>query len=125
MTWIYNQTSGELSINGLFQAIGYSGTGEGRNNGDMQAFPNVGPIPVGKYTIGPSYDDPHLGPCVMHLDPTPDTNTFGRSEFRIHGNNAQNDASHGCVIFGHDTRQVISDSGDTDFSVITTESENV
>jgi hypothetical protein len=54
----------------------------------------------------------------MHLDPLPGTSTFGRSLFRIHGNNAVNDASHGCVILGPFIRRAIADSDDTDFEVV-------
>lgn len=118
MTWTYNQQTGALSHDDSPISIGYSGTGAGRNNPHFQNVQNVGPIPQGDYSIGDSYDDPHLGPCVMHLDPLPDTNTFGRSLFRIHGNDAQNDASHGCVILGPDVRHAIAASGDNQFSVI-------
>lgn len=97
--------------------VGYSGHGPGRNNPSMEAVQNVGPTPRGDYTIGHSYDDPHLGPIVMHLDPKSGTETFGRSLFRIHGNNAANDASHGCIILNHDLRLEIAHSGITDLKV--------
>lgn len=113
MTWTYRQTNGILMKDGEWEATGYSGTGEGRNNPAMQNVPDVGPIPVGQYVIGDAYDDPQgLGPCVMHLDPYPNTNTFGRSLFRIHGDNSEHDASHGCVILGPATRHLIDASDD-------------
>lgn len=118
MTWAYRQSDGQLTLDGEFKGYGYSGTGEGRNNGDMQAVPNVGPIPKGTYTIGPWYNDEHLGPCVMHLDPTPDTNTFGRIAFRIHGDNKNHDASHGCIALGPSLRWPIAHSEDRELSVI-------
>ena len=111
MSWNYKQSTGELTHNDS-SWTGYSGTGEGRNNPAMQDVPDVGPIPEGTFNIGLAYNDPRLGPCVMHLDPTPDTNTYGRSLFRIHGNNPENDASHGCVIFGPVVRNLISTSDD-------------
>lgn len=117
MTWTYSQSSGELLRSGAFQGTGYSGTGDGRNNPDMQNVPDVGPLPQGDYDIGPAHDHPQLGPCVMNLEPTADTNTFGRSLFRIHGDNARHDASHGCVILGPTIRQAIRDSGDTKLTV--------
>lgn len=118
MTWTYQQSTGKLtSPKGVFSQ-GYSGHKEGRNNPDMQGVPRIGPIPQGTYTIGKAYNDPHLGPCVMHLDPTPDTDTFGRSLFRIHGDNKQNDASEGCVILGPVTRNIISIDSDKTLTVI-------
>jgi hypothetical protein len=113
MTWAYKQSNGLLTNDGVFEGTGYSGTGDGRNNPAMQNIPNVGPIPQGSYTIGPAYDDENgLGPCVMHLDPIQGTETFGRSLFRIHGNNVNNDASHGCVILGPAIRHLIAASDD-------------
>lgn len=117
MAWGYSQHDGELTHDGAFEGTGYSGTGAGRNNGAMQNVANVGPIPVGRYAIGPHYDDPTLGPCVMHLDPELGTNTFGRSLFRIHGDNARHDASHGCLILGPLLRAAIANSGDTELVV--------
>jgi hypothetical protein len=113
MTWSYKQSDGALTLDGILQDEGYSGSGDGRNNPAMQDVVGVGPIPQGQYIIGDAYDDiGGLGPCVMHLDPYPATNTFGRSLFRIHGNNAANDASHGCVILGPATRHLIAASDD-------------
>lgn len=117
--WTYQQSTGKLTdSDGDLTGVGYSGHAEGRNNPEMQGVQKIGPIPVGNYTIGKSYNDPHLGPCVMHLDPTPDTDTLGRSLFRIHGNDAQNDASEGCVILGPAIRKMISASTDKNLKVI-------
>jgi hypothetical protein len=115
--WFYAIPSGRLSYDGTNVATGYSGFGAGRNNLDMVNVPDVGPIPPGVYTIGAPYDDPHLGPHVMHLDAETGTNTYGRSLFRIHGNNVTNDASHGCVILDRFTRQQISSSKDNTLTV--------
>lgn len=116
--WTYDQSSGELRHDGAFEGTGYSGTGIGRNRPDAQRIPNTGPTPQGRFKIGPSYDDPHLGPCVMHLDPEPGTETFGRSLFRIHGDNARHDASHGCLILGPSIRKLIAASGDHELEVL-------
>ena len=49
----YQQFSGKITSDECFSTwLGYSGHGEGKNNPAMQKVPNVGPIPVGKYTIG-------------------------------------------------------------------------
>ena len=116
--WSYDQSSGELRHDGAFEGTGYSGTGEGRNNPAMQAVQMVGPVPQGKYKIGDVYDHPHLGPCVMALEPLPETNTFGRSLFRIHGDNNRHDASHGCIILGPAIRRLISRSADHELEVL-------
>lgn len=118
MTWLYKQSNGELTHDGVYIGTGYSGTSIGRNNPVAQAIANVGPIPQGSYTIGNAYDDHVLGPCVMHLDPFSSTNTFGRSLFRIHGNNAKNDASHGCVIQNHAVRLQVDANEDRDLTVV-------
>ena len=101
--------------------IGYSGNGEGLNNGAMQDDQNVGPIPVGQWRIGPPLDPPdHLGPLAMPLTPANDTQTFGRSAFFIHGDNAamNHTASHGCIILGRTIREAINNSNDRDLTVV-------
>lgn len=119
MTWQYQQSTGELSWDGEFEGTGYSGAGIGRNNPAEQGTPDVGPIPQGQYRIGSAYDDiGKLGPCVMALDPSPGTNTFGRSLFRIHGDNVNHDASHGCIILGPAIRRKIASGADRDLVVI-------
>lgn len=119
MTWVYKQSTGEILNGAIPEGRGYSGTGEGRNNPTMQDVPDVGPIPQGEYSIGDSYDDiGGLGPCVMHLDPLPGTDTFGRSLFRIHGDNSEHDASHGCVVLPPNIRHLIADSDDRILGVV-------
>lgn len=112
----YTQETGQLYIGSTFLGEGYSGTGPGRNNPDMESVANIGPIPKGIYAIiRPAYQHEHLGPIVMNLEPKKLTNTFGRSLFRVHGNNAGNDASHGCIILGPAIRRQIADNVDEHF----------
>lgn len=118
MTWTYSQSTGELQHNGEFVGNGYSGTGFGRNNPAYQETENYGPIPEGLYTIGTAHDDPVLGPCIMALHPNPATDTFKRSGFYLHGNNKNNDASHGCIVLGPLLRHSIASSPDTELEVI-------
>lgn len=117
MTWEYHQGTGTLLRDGKFEGTGYSGTGIGRNNPAQEAMQAIGPIPKGKYKIGMPYSHPHLGPRTMNLDPEPGTDTHGRSLFRIHGDNARNDASHGCVILGPTLRELVARSGDHELLV--------
>ncbi len=118
--WEYHISTGTLllkdSAGAMFIGTGYSGAGktleEGRNNVAMISVHEKGPCPIGSYTIGLPYHHDKLGPITMNLTPTESTNTFGRSAFRIHGDNARNDASHGCIILGPDIRRRIGASGD-------------
>lgn len=119
--YTYKQKTGEILQNGSPIGIGYSGKAEGRNNPDKERMPNVGPLPAGHYKIGKAFDDlrhPGKGPCVMRLYPIKDTDEFGRSGFMIHGNNATNDASDGCIILGPSIRRQIADSDDRELEVI-------
>ena len=84
----------------------------------MQDVPGKGPVPAGTYTIGQPHYSPNTGPYTMDLVPQPGTDTFGRSLFRIHGNNEANDASHGCIILPPDARHAVWESGDHDLLVV-------
>jgi hypothetical protein len=117
MSWTYNQSTGQLTRNGRTVATGYSGTGPGRNNPDLENQRNVGPIPRGRYSIGPAHDTRTHGPHVMVL--TPDGhNARGRDGFLIHGDNTRHDASLGCVVLPRDIRDQISNSGDNQLEVV-------
>jgi hypothetical protein len=118
MTWQYRQKTGELTHDGVFEGIGYSGTGPGRNDPDKQSIPDIGPIPQGRYTIEGAIDMKTLGPCVMGLTPSADDNMYGRSGFFIHGNNIIDDASHGCIILGPVIRRMIASSADRNLVVV-------
>ncbi len=110
MTWTYNSKTGALwTPTGAIAGYGYSGTGMGRDNPDMQDRPMIGPTPRGRYTIGPSYKHSKLGPVVMNLDPI-GHDALGRSLFRIHGDNARHDASNGCIILSRALREMIAKS---------------
>ena len=70
--WRYSQSTGTLTApDGSVAGHGYSGHGPGINNPAMQNVPDVGPIPVGMYTIGPFRSDPEKGPLVCDLIPDP------------------------------------------------------
>lgn len=117
MSWVYSQSTGRLTRNGQTVATGYSGAGSGRNNGQVEAQRNVGPIPRGLYTIGPARDTSTHGPHAMTL--TPDGhNARGRDGFMIHGDNTRHDASTGCVILPRDVREQISNSRDNELEVV-------
>jgi len=119
--WTYTSFNGNLSHDGNFVGFGYSGNTTGLDNPDEENVAMVGPIPRGDWTIGAFFDDiGGKGPVVAHLTANDGTNTFGRSGFMIHGDNASlnHTASEGCIILGRPYRQQISDSGDTDLQVV-------
>lgn len=120
--WRYSQSQGLLYYNDRFVAKGYSGRNtkqfKGRNNPTLENVPQIGPIPKGTYTIGLARLSQRLGPCVLDLEPTPLTNTFGRSLFRIHGNNSIDDASHGCIILQRAIRIQMDNSKDKVLEVV-------
>lgn len=118
--YTYKQSTGQIfGPDGGSIGNGYSGHDEGRNNPKMQNVPMVGPTPVGQYYIDKAFDQiPGKGPCIMHLWPIRNTNVFGRSGFMIHGNNAINDASEGCIILGPDIRKMIANGSDRELEVI-------
>jgi hypothetical protein len=105
--WIYVQRTGEIRLNGSPFALAYAGwddgdgliePGEGRNDPSMQGVRSVGPLPVGRYSIGLPFTHPTAGPMTLRLEPLPGTDTLGRSGFLIHGDNANRSASHGCIV---------------------------
>jgi len=81
----------------------YSGHRAGLNNPALENQHDVGPLPRGRYRMTSLIDSPHTGLATIILDPDPANQMFGRSGFRIHGDNsAQNHtASDGCIIAGH------------------------
>ena len=124
--FIYIQKTGELIRDSRVVAFGYSGGNcgqnpEGKNNPGLQDKHCIGPIPAGEWEIqGPPHDHPHLGKYVLRLMPREHTETFGRSDFYIHGDrvDAPGTASEGCVIFDRITRVHIWESGDRCFYVL-------
>ena len=113
--WTYRITTGHIFRNGLRAGKGYSGYNDCANDPKKVAVKMQGPIPPGKYKIGPAYQHPKLGPVCMNLDPLPGTEMHGRSLFRIHGDNstpAPFDGSHGCIVLARPIRELINKSQD-------------
>jgi hypothetical protein len=121
MGWKYSQSTGKLtSPTGSVVAIGYSGRGTGLNNPAAEMQEGVGPIPRGEWTIGGFFDDVGgKGPIVARLTPAAGTETFGRSGFMVHGDNAEanHTASEGCIILPRATREMLMASGDRALTV--------
>lgn len=127
--WTFNSANGNLSHDGAFMGIGYAGHGAGLDNQADQYIHDLGPLPVGMWTIGDFFDDLipdppdgkiHLGPCVAPLTPSEGTDTQGRGGFFIHGDNAEQNhtASDGCIVLNPSIREEIKNSGDTTLEVV-------
>lgn len=112
--WSFSQSNGAVrNAAGAIIGLAYAGHGAGLNNPAMQEIRDVGPIPQGRWSIGPLRTLPHLGPC-MALTPLGGTDTFGRSGFLIHEDNAQHDhsASCGCVVVSPSTLSAMDGAPD-------------
>lgn len=119
MPWKYSQLTDQLTRNNKTVATGYSGKGAGKNNSAMESVSAMGPIPRGRYRIGPQYKHPSKGDITMALTPVGHV-ALGRSHFLIHGDSVSHPggASEGCVILNRTARQTIASSGDNELEVI-------
>lgn len=112
--WIWSQSKGEMKHDDVLLGVGYAGMGLGKNNTLFQEIHNQGPLPQGSYTIQAPRDSGTLGPYVLDLEPAETNQMFGRSLFRIHGENASHVgySSDGCIVLNHPDRVQIWESGD-------------
>lgn len=126
--WTYDQSSGDLAdTNGEVVSTGYSGYGSDKNAPAFENITDLGPIPVGSYTINAPEDTATHGPYVLPLTPDEDNNMFGRSGFLIHGDSKEHPgaASHGCIVVGRLAREAVWSSGDRKLTVVSGISTNV
>lgn len=87
---------------------GYAGWSVGRNNPMHQGQKNLGPLPRNTYRIDGPYTDPTKGPVVFRLVPIGTEPMYGRGGFLIHGDNAEGNASRGCIILPRTSRDLIA-----------------
>jgi len=119
--WTYEQSSGKIfDPSGALAGTGYSGAPEGKNNSLMQAIHNIGPIPIGFYTIEAPIDSAVHGKYAMRLIPDVLNEMFGRDGFLIHGDSVVDPgtASEGCIIQAKNTRVAIWESSDHRLEVV-------
>jgi hypothetical protein len=113
MTWTHAQSTGHIFHRGVHVYSGYSGHGIGRNNPSMEAVHDVGPIPLGMYTLGTPHDSDRMGPFVMALLPV-GHDALGRTGLFLHGDNDAHDASTGCIILSpREAREAIASTGES------------
>lgn len=127
--WVYVQRTGELWRDGQIVARGYAGfddgdglvePGEGKNDPGAQGQRAVGPLPVGRYTIGPPFHHPTAGAYTLRLEPHAGNDMLGRAGFLIHGDRSDvpGAASLGCIVVSRAVRTVIAGSGDYELTVV-------
>ena len=106
----YEQATGKLTEDdGTLIGVGWAGHLQGRNNTAMQNVKDVGPLPIGTYTVSDPVDGTKLGPKAFPLIPSPTNEMFGRADFYIHGANIEHPAlsSDGCIIQGPVAREFV------------------
>ena len=110
--WVYSQSTGELTHDGQHIATGYSGSGIGRNNPQMQTTHDVGPVPQGSYSTGNQFHSSVTGPGAIRLTPNPGTQTYGRRDLEIHGDSISHpgQGSTGCIILPPEVRRQLPNS---------------
>lgn len=118
--WIYEQATGRMLHDDEFIWNGYSGKGQYKNDPSSQNIPKEGVIPCGVYTMGkPENFHEKLGPYAIPLYPDPSNEMFGRADFFIHGDDAEHDASEGCIIKSpKSARQLLGESPDRILKVV-------
>jgi hypothetical protein len=57
---------------------------------------------------------------VLRLEPEPDTDTFGRAGFLMHGDSGAHpgEASEGCIIMPRNVREAVWTGGDHELEVV-------
>lgn len=120
--WVYKQSTGEFFKDGARLGIGYSGAPGHKNKPDDEHLSNRGPIPRGRYRIGPVVAIEGKGPVCIDLAPTAEqrANMHGRGGFLIHGDSisAPGTASRGCIILRRSIREAVVASPDKDLEVV-------
>ncbi len=122
--WIFAQSSGAMfhrvGTSVRLLALGYSGTGDGKNDPDEQCERDHGPIPRGRYTIEAPTTFNHMSFCLP-LRPDPNNEMCGRSGFLIHDGvfyGPTGNSSLGCICLPEPARKVIWESGDRTLEVL-------
>lgn len=121
MTWLWDQSAGEMSRDGKLLCRGYAGNTWGKNNPGAEAVQGIGPLPCGKYKMTElRLTGASTGPYTIVLVQV-EGDPHGRSAFRIHGDSIKlpGTASHGCIVIPRTFREQIWNSGDHALEVTT------
>ena len=126
--WTFCNATGVLRDPlGTYIETGYAGGDqgahpEGINNPTYQYTRDIGPLPVGMYTMGDSVQHSKLGADAIPLHPDPSNDMQGRGGFFIHGDKigAPRCGSDGCIIMSHAARLLLIASPDKEIQVVST-----
>jgi len=118
--YVWDQSTGELRLDGKPVSRGYAGKAHGKNNPALQAAVGIGPIPRGLWRLVAVRNSLNTGPFTIVLEPAPGTDSLGRTEFRIHGDSVARPgtASRGCIILPRAMREAIWRSGERLIEVV-------
>lgn len=125
MPWTYEQNTGNMyDPSGALSGKGYAGGCSGLkpeaiNNHKYEQVPDVGPLPLGRYTLGTPVPQSKLGPFAIPLVPDASNTMYGRGHFFCHGDTSPaGRASHGCIIQARAVRNAMWASSDHDLDVV-------
>jgi hypothetical protein len=119
--WTYEIGTGRLyAPDKSLAGVGYSGSLADKNNPQYVKVKNCGPLPPGRYTIGPAYEHVHCGPVTMDLTPASSNVMYGRSGFKLHGDARAHpgEGSEGCIVQSRHVRLTVNASEDRDLQVV-------
>jgi len=110
MGMVYEQSTGNFYISGVFLERGFAGVeGEHQNNPASQCLKDIGPLPRGRYRMIPDNERTYVK--AIQLIPFPDTDMCAskRDGFFIHGDNRQRPrtGSTGCIVLSLIARKAI------------------
>lgn len=107
---VFESSTGKLYDGTGLLGTGYAGAPGGKNDPKMQSVPNVGPLPVGFYTIQPPTNSTHCGFEAFPLVPDATNEMFGRSGFFLHGDSLSHPGggSDGCIVQSRPVRDLVA-----------------
>jgi hypothetical protein len=104
----YHISSGLFKASDGWSITCYSGASGYRDDPSKISVKDKGPIPTGAFYITGVTSS--KGPNTIVLQPDGNNDMYGRTDFRIHGDNSTGTASSGCIIMGPNGRQKIVDA---------------
>jgi len=103
--YVYNQRTGQLTLDNQVIGTGFSGTGAAKNNPALQKQKKIGPIPVGEWRVAGRRNDANTAEPILELQFFNGIKIAGRmpsEAFTIHSDNAPNAGESGIAMPRHD-----------------------